>query len=120
MTALAAIEAALSRRRLTDLLGRRTIWNWGLIALAVALLRALMCGKPDVTQHVRNFVALTENILAAAIAPDGATPADREAAEILERVWFTALIGWATGVDPDDRMPIVMRRAAARIPGHSQ
>jgi AcrR family transcriptional regulator len=83
--------------------------------LTVALLRALLCGKPDVVPHVRNFVAITENVLTATIAPNGATAADREAAQFLERVWFSALISWVTGVDDADRITEVMRKAAARV-----
>jgi AcrR family transcriptional regulator len=83
--------------------------------LTHALLRALMCGKPDVAEHVRNFAALMESILASAIEPGRPRAADRVAAELLERVWFSALIGWATGVDADDQIPEVMRRASLRI-----
>jgi TetR/AcrR family transcriptional regulator, cholesterol catabolism regulator len=83
--------------------------------LAVALLRALLCGKPDVAQHVRNLADILRAILASAIAPNGPSAADREAAELLERVWFSALIGWATSVDADDRIHTIMRRASLRI-----
>ena len=83
--------------------------------LTVALLRALLCGKPDVAEHVRNFSLILQAIMASAIAPDGASAADRVAAELLERIWFTALIGWATGVDEPDQIKVVMRRAAQRI-----
>jgi AcrR family transcriptional regulator len=83
--------------------------------LTVALLRALLCGKPDVSEHVRNFVALTENVIAAAISPDGPTTSDREAAEMLERIWFTGLIGWAIGFEvPRDE---IMYRATRRLLG---
>jgi TetR/AcrR family transcriptional regulator, cholesterol catabolism regulator len=83
--------------------------------LTVALLRALLSGKPDVVQHVHAFSLIVQAILASAIAPDGPSAADREAAEILERIWFSALIGWATGADPDDRIAVVMKRATIRI-----
>jgi len=58
---------------------------------------------------------ITQAVIATAIRPEGARPADREAAELLERVYFSALIGWATGADGDDRMAKVVRRATARI-----
>jgi TetR/AcrR family transcriptional regulator, cholesterol catabolism regulator len=83
--------------------------------LTLALLRALMCGKPDVAQHVRNFSAITEAIIANAIAPGGPTSDDKEAARILERVWFSGLIGWATGSDPDGHIIATMRKAAPRV-----
>ncbi len=82
--------------------------------LTVALFRALLCGKPDVVQHLRNFSTITTAVFASAIAPDGANAADRNAAEILERVYFSALIGWATGADDEDRITTIMRRATSR------
>jgi AcrR family transcriptional regulator len=83
--------------------------------LTVALLRSLLSGKPDVAQHVRAFAMITQAVIASAIRPDGAAAGDRETAELLERIYFSALIGWATGADGDDRMTKVMRRAIARI-----
>jgi AcrR family transcriptional regulator len=83
--------------------------------LTVALLRALLCGKPDVAQHVRNFAAIMQAVIASAIAPNRPGSADREAAELLERIWFSALIGWATQVDADDHITTIMRRASLRI-----
>ena len=83
--------------------------------LTVAPLRALLCGKPDVVPHVRNFVAITENVLTATIVPNGATAADREAVQFLERFWFSLLISWVIGVDDADRITEVMREAASRV-----
>lgn len=86
-------------------------------ALTRALLRALLSGKPDVAEHVRGFAAVTQAVLAAAIRPAGArhSNADREAAEMLEAIYFTALIGWASGADSDDHFRTLMRRAITRI-----
>jgi AcrR family transcriptional regulator len=83
--------------------------------LAIALLRALVCGKPDVAQHIRGFSEVLLALVGAAIAPDGPNAADREAAELLERIWFSALIGWATEVDSSDHINTIMRRASLRI-----
>jgi len=80
-------------------------------ALTVALLRALLSGKPDVAQYVNGFATVLQTMLATAIAPEGPTKRDREAAEILESVWFTALVGWATGSDPDTYIGELMRRS---------
>ena len=41
-------------------------------ALTVALLRALLSGKPDVAQYVRNFVTVTQTVLATGIRTGGA------------------------------------------------
>jgi AcrR family transcriptional regulator len=83
--------------------------------LTVALLRALLSGKPDVAQHVRGFAEVTQAVLASAMRPDGTRAANRETAELLEMVYFSALIGWATGADDDDRVMAIMRRATLRV-----
>jgi AcrR family transcriptional regulator len=79
--------------------------------ITVALLRALLGGKPDVAQYVDGFRTVLQAILANAIAPTGAAKRDREIAEILESVWFTALVGWAIGADSDEYIGEIMRRA---------
>jgi AcrR family transcriptional regulator len=80
-------------------------------ALTVALLRALLSGKPDVAQYVDGFRTVLQTMLATAIALDASTKRDRELAEILECVWFTALVGWATGTDEDTHIGELMRRS---------
>ena len=79
--------------------------------LTVALLRALLGGKPDVSQHVHGFREVLKSLLATAIAPKGPTRLDREIAELLESIWFTALVSWATGTDPDAYIGEIMQRA---------
>jgi hypothetical protein len=64
---------------------------------------------------VRGFAYVLETILATAIAPNGPSAADRQAAEILEKVWFTSIIGWATGVNTDEHISTIMRRASLRV-----
>ncbi len=81
-------------------------------ALTVALLRALLSGKRDVSQYVHGFGGVLQTMLASAIAPDGATNRDREIAELLEGVWFAALVGWAAGSSSDADIARVMQRAS--------
>ncbi len=83
--------------------------------MTVALLRALLSGKPDVSEYVIGFATILRGMLAAAIAPGGPKARDREAAEILEGVWFTALVGWAAGTVPDTHIGDVMRRSARML-----
>jgi len=83
--------------------------------LTGALLRALLSGKPDVAPWVHVFGDVLQTMLASAIAPGGPTAHDREVAEILESVWFSALIGWATGVDTEDQINAILRRAARAL-----
>jgi len=68
-------------------------------ALAVAWLRALLSGKPEVGLHVRGVREILRAILASAISPEYAAQAERELAEILESTWLAALAGWASGAD---------------------
>jgi len=83
--------------------------------LTVALFRALLSGKPDVEPFVRGFRDVLQTLLVAAIAPNGPTPADHETAEILQAIWFTALIGWATNISDANHTRDLMRRATRRL-----
>jgi AcrR family transcriptional regulator len=83
--------------------------------LTVALLRALLSGKPDVAQYVDGFRTVLQTLLATAMAGTGATKRDREVAELLECVWFTALVGWATGTDTDAHIGELMRRSTRML-----
>jgi len=79
--------------------------------LTVALLRALLSGKPDVSQYIQGFADVLQAMLASAIAPEDPTARDREVAELLENIWFTALVGWATGTTGDDHIGEIMQKA---------
>ena len=79
--------------------------------LTVALLRALLSGKRDVSQFVNGFGGVLRAMLASAIAPDGPTGRDRDVAELLENIWFAALVGWASGTTADSDISRIMRRA---------
>ena len=80
-------------------------------SLTVALLRALLSGKSDVAQYVDGFGGVLQAMLASALAPDGPSKRDREVAEILESVWFAALVGWATGSTTDEHIGQIMRQS---------
>jgi AcrR family transcriptional regulator len=80
--------------------------------LTVALLRALLSGKPDVSQYVHGFGGVLQAMLASAIAPAGPRQRDREVAELLESIWFSALVGWASGTLSDADISRIMQRAA--------
>jgi hypothetical protein len=49
--------------------------------------------------------------------PQAPTARDREAAEILECIWFSTLIGWATGADADDHTHDLMQTSARALLG---
>jgi AcrR family transcriptional regulator len=89
--------------------------------LTLGMLRALLSGKPDVLPWVRVFRDGFETLLAITIAPNGPTPRDREAANILQNVWFSALIGFAIDTDPaGEQFTTAMRSATERVLANNQ
>jgi AcrR family transcriptional regulator len=83
--------------------------------LTVALLRALLSGKPDVSRYVNAFRTVLQTMLATAIAPKGPTKHDLEVAELLECIWFTALIGWVTGAESDAEIGVLIQRSTGLL-----
>ncbi len=83
--------------------------------LTVTLLRALFGGKPDVAAHVPQFADMLQTLFASAIAPDGPTRHDLEAARMLQSIWFSAIIVWATGPGTDIHLDDVMHEAARAL-----
>ena len=83
--------------------------------LTVALLRALLSGKRDVSQFVQGFGGVLQRMLASAIAPEGPSARDLEVAELLESIWFSALVGWASGTTADGDIGRIMRRACGLL-----
>ena len=88
--------------------------------LTVALFRALLSGKPDVSQYVNGFRTVLQTMLATAIAPKGPTKHDLEVAEILECIWFTALIGWVTRTDSDGQIGVIIQRSTRLLLANRQ
>lgn len=80
-------------------------------ALTVAFLRAPLGGKPDVAQYVNGFRSVLQAVLANAIAPERPRKRDLDIAEILESIWFRALVGWAIGADSDAYIVEIIRRS---------
>jgi AcrR family transcriptional regulator len=71
--------------------------------LARALVRAIAHGEPDLTQKVAAFHTRMERLITAALRGNGRGAADpseeeRRLADILQAVWFSALVGWAGGL----------------------
>jgi AcrR family transcriptional regulator len=109
--ATAAPKGRTPAARVNQLISELTETMTANRALTVALLRALLSGKPDVSQYVNGFRTVLQTLLATAIAPKGPTKRDLEVAEILECIWFTALIGWATGTDSDAQIGEIIQRS---------
>ena len=85
--------------------------------LARALIRAVATGEPELTQKVAAFHTQMLQLTAAALR---GTPADvpvtnerdLELANVLQQVWFSALIGWSGGVHGQAAIVDQTRRAA--------
>jgi len=88
-----------ARARIRDLLRGTTDALTRAPDLAVALIQALVCGQPEVSEML---IALRDELItdiANAIRPSGPTARDREVALAIQRVWFAAVVGWATGAE---------------------
>jgi AcrR family transcriptional regulator len=83
--------------------------------LTVALVRALVSGKPDVALFVQKYEATVNALLASTIAADEPTDQERAAAEILENVWFSAVVGWATGGGSPADIRAIMDKTARAV-----
>ncbi|MEM7448932.1 MAG: TetR/AcrR family transcriptional regulator [Myxococcota bacterium] len=91
--------------------------------LARALVRSIATGGPLIHDKVATFHAMTTMLLVAALRDqpvdgplDWGGDADkewREIAELLQHIWFAALVGWASGVF-EDRMIMEKLKLATR------
>ncbi|MCA9511017.1 MAG: TetR/AcrR family transcriptional regulator [Myxococcota bacterium] len=88
--------------------------------LARALLKALVCGQPELAQQVAGFHARLERLIVAAVrGEEGAdasapTEAERRLAWHLDLVWYALLISWSSGVRTQAAV-IDETREAARL-----
>ena len=73
--------------------------------LAVAWLRALVSGKPDVAPWVAVVMDSLQTLVASAIAPHGPTEQDREVAEILGSIWFRCLSAGRPAFTTNNKSP---------------
>ena len=101
--------------RVNELIDRLTDTITTNRSITVALVRALHGGKPDVAPYVQDFGATIQGMFLAAIAPDGPTARDRDAAAVLESVWFHAVVNWATSPNPESDPAETMRRAVGTL-----
>lgn len=73
--------------------------------LARALMKSVASGDPNITEKVASFHALLTGLTIAAIRGEAAndwngeaTAFQRNAAMVLQHVWFSTLVGWAGGL----------------------
>lgn len=92
--------------------------------LARALVRSMATGGPTVHDKVASYHGLVTLLLVAALRGDsaqartqlgGESDQHRGIAEVLQHVWFSALVGWATGIHDDAHVLSTMDRAVALV-----
>jgi AcrR family transcriptional regulator len=86
--------------------------------LARAVLRAVASGDHELTEKVARFHSNLEAMVVAAMRGPGAETddaGDPAIAEVLEDVWFSALVGWAGGLHGQSAVVEKVHRAAALV-----
>ncbi len=85
--------------------------------LARAVLKAVASGDPDLAEKVTRFHGRTTELIQAAITGGGRKPEEREIviSEVLQHVWFSALVGWSGGLHEVDGVVDAVRDAACLI-----
>jgi AcrR family transcriptional regulator len=90
--------------------------------LARALVRAIATGEPELTQKVASFHTVMARLIAAALRGNPASsnavvPSDEEIAiaDVLQHVWFAALVGWSSGLHGQPAIVEHTRNAAALL-----
>ena len=64
---------------------------------------------------MQQFGRTIQGMFLAAIAPDEPSARDRDAAAVLESVWFHAVVNWATGPEATIDPAEIMRRALGTL-----
>lgn len=87
--------------------------------LARAALRAVASGDHELTEKVSRFhdnlVALTVDALRGDLARAGASAREDAIADVLQNVWFSALVGWGGGLHGQNVVVDKVRAAAELV-----
>jgi TetR/AcrR family transcriptional regulator, cholesterol catabolism regulator len=80
-----------------------------------AMVRALTCGQEAVAPMLRAFNESMHMVVARALA--GGEPGDPQwaAAEVVQQVWFAALVAWASNVTGPENIEVSVARALRLI-----
>jgi AcrR family transcriptional regulator len=122
----AALERRLARKpasgadelsRTCDHYAFITRWLCRRPQLGRALLRAMSGGDTHAAENIAKCHAVLVGLAVRAMEGGWAAPTrrQRDAAEILQHVWFAALIGWATGAQSQARVVEIMDLAASAV-----
>lgn len=113
------VAGASAIERVRDLFEVITGAITGRPKLGRAILRALTSSTTNLPRRVAGFHGRIDALIAAAIRGDQESQSARHDPRIgtaLQHVWFSALIGWSTGLhDAEDIVPIVTDAAALML-----
>jgi AcrR family transcriptional regulator len=84
-------------------------------ALATAMAKALVCGQASIIPILVEFRDAMIDAIALAIRPAGPTDADLTVARFLQRIWFSALLAWCSGVEPPESVTQATDEAVALL-----
>ena len=83
---------------------------------ARAVLKAMASGDPELTQKISKFQATISNLLHGAMNLDRElTAADYQLSELLQSIWFAAMVGWMGELHDADAVIDQIRFAAHRL-----
>jgi len=114
-TGSAPLDGATPAERVINLLRPATDALTGAPELAAAMLQAMTSGEPGVAPVLATITEPLVEETARAIRPVNPTPADRELARTLQRVWFAALVGWVTANETADSINHAVETAAHQL-----
>jgi AcrR family transcriptional regulator len=87
--------------------------------LAVAMLRTVASGVPEISERVTQFYGRTSSIIVAVYrgsrsdAPP--TPDEISLSRILQHVWYASLVGWSAGMHGTDEVVRQVRETTAIV-----
>ena len=90
---------AVASERVVDVLSRSNAALQRQPGFALAVVKALASGEATVAPAVGAVTSGMRSIILGAIGHESATARDELVAEVLEEVWFSALVAWVGGVD---------------------
>ena len=83
---------------------------------ARAVLKAMASGEPELTQKISKFRATITALVFNAMNVDGQmTELDQQLIELLQSIWFAAMVGWMGGLHDEDVVIEQIGFAARRL-----
>ena len=97
-------RGATPAERVIEVLGRACTFLQQHPEVTGAMVRALGAAQPEEAPQVERITQAMTAIITSAIGQTPPSDRDLTAARVLQLAWFSSLIGWVGGVDPDNRM----------------